>query len=185
MSNAFNEAWSVLKGTPYSGKERNTQFRRGTYPFRAGSANYIREPEQRGTLSPESEAGWTRMQNPTIRSILQRFGRRGAENIAASKLPLSQRWGASVPDESSNFVIGGPSSDEGNFPLAPKISPIEAGQVTQFDPSASNNRTRFFSRRQHGYQPLDIPPRFDEKLENMYGSRLREGFDPAVGPEVD
>ena len=179
MPNAMNKAWGLIKGTPYSGKEMNTQFRRGTYPFRAGSANFMRghNPiKQRSTLSPDAEAGWTRMQNPTTRSILQRFGQRGAQNVAASKLPLSQRWGASVPDESSSFVIGGPSSDEGNFPLAPEISPVKQGQATQFDPSASNNRTRFFSRRQHGYQPLDNP-RDDEKLENMYGSRLREGFD--------
>ena len=153
----------------------NTQFRRGTYPFRAGSANYMRDPEVgTGNILPsESEAGWTRMQNPTIRRILQRFGRRGAQNIAASKLPFSQRWGASVPDESSKFVIGGPSHDEGNFPIPPEISRVKAGQVTQIDPFASKNRM----------SALPEPKMWDERMENMYGNRLREGFDPAVGPD--
>ena len=192
MSNAFNEAWSVLKGTPYSNnKGAKTQFSRGTYPYRAGSANYMRDTSTgsgRNTLPPESEAGWTRMQNPTIRSLLQRFARRGAQNIAAANLPWSQRAGATLPDESSNarthssgdFVIGGPSHDEGNFPLLPEISPVKQGQVIQSDPSASVENFDKVNRLFRGRPELS-----DEKLERIYGDRLRDNQNPWQGLGVN
>ncbi len=178
MSNAFSEAWGVLKGTPYtSGRETGTHFNRASYPFRAGSANYMRDPE-RGTLSPESEAGWTRMQNPTIRSLLQRFAQRGAQNIAASKLPWSQRVGATLPDESSKFVIGGPSQDKGNFPIAPEISLVDEGQVTQFnlDPTKNRRMNPRQARWKRGdkYTGYLEPEMWDERLEDTYGNQLRE-----------
>ena len=136
-----------------------------------------------GRMAPESEAAWTRMQDPTTRSILQRFAHRGAENEAISRLPHGQRKGARAY-QGGKYVQGIDVRDKGNFPVAPTSEGTREGKVTQVLAEPLEGPLPKWSARaqkRRGLVPPGISPHNaeieqptgDENLEALYGRQAR------------
>ena len=173
-------------------------FSYGNHPRNPSTADLRRRTKG---LSQSSEGAWTRMQDPTTRSILQRFAHRGAENRAISKLPYSQRKGARVHQPMRGVISGGtyargsPAQDKGGFPIDSATELVPEGKVQQ----RLTQRPIDYPDSGHAWGYPDGPssadkladkylltPRRDSKpytssrdylqndaLENMYGKQAR------------